>query len=81
MEKEKSCLSWSELGFSQTAPWSLLLETYTATVLKDITFKINTKKEQTGEKQLCPQGVTLAAAREAPLAKSGCVVGGGYIYI
>ena len=50
MEKEKSCLSWSELGFSQTAPWSLLLETYTATVLKDITFKINTKKEQTGEK-------------------------------
>ena len=49
MEKEKSCLSWSELVFSQTAPWLLLLETYTATVLKDITFKINTKKEQTGE--------------------------------
>ena len=39
------------------------------------------KKEQTGEKQLCPQGVPLTAAREAPLAKSGCVVGGGYIYI
>ena len=37
MEKEKSCLSWSELGFSQTAPWPLLLKTYTATVLKDIT--------------------------------------------
>ena len=82
MEKEKSCLSWSEPGFSQTAPWLLLLKIYNATVLKDITFKINTKKEQTGEKQLCLQGVTPTAAREAPLAKSGCVdVGGGYIYI
>ena len=52
MEKENSCLSWSELVFSQTAPWSLLLEIYTATALKDITFKINAKKEQTGGKQV-----------------------------
>ena len=50
MEKEKSCLSWSELGFSQTAPWPLLLKTYTATVLKDITFKINANKGNKQEK-------------------------------